>query len=124
VLCWAPMGTEETVDRGADAGCLDPVLEDIVRRLVGAYQPRWLYLFGSRARGEGSVEADYDILVVVDASEDPMHRRARAGHAALARVPAAVDLMVWTREEFEERLGVVTSLPATVAREGKLLHAA
>jgi len=111
-------------DHGASEALADPVLQDIVRRLVQAYQPRSLYLFGSRARGEGSADADYDLLVVVDASDEPMHRRARAGHAALTRVPAAVDLLVWTREEFDERLGVVTSLPATVAREGKLLHAA
>jgi hypothetical protein len=28
----------------------DPVLDKIVRRLVVAYQPEWIYLFGSNLR--------------------------------------------------------------------------
>jgi predicted nucleotidyltransferase len=30
----------------------DPVLDEIVRRLIEAYQPERIYLFGSRARGD------------------------------------------------------------------------
>jgi hypothetical protein len=33
----------------------------------------------------------------------------------------AADVLVWTRQAFESRLGVVTSLPATVMREGQVL---
>ena len=119
----ARSGPEAEISQGSGSPG-DDVLQDIVRRLVVAYQPERVYLFGSRARGEASVESDYDLLVVVSASSEPMHRRARLACAALAGVPAAVDVLVWTREEFDARLGVVTSLPATVTREGRLLHAA
>lgn len=37
---------------------------------------------------------------------------------------AAVDVLVWPRSRFEARSRVVTSLPATVLRAGRLLHAA
>ena len=116
-------GRQAGTQRGKDAAP-DAVLEEIVRRLVATYRPQRVYLFGSRASGEASTDSDYDVLVVVEASEEPMHRRARAAHAAFEGIPAAVDVLVWTREEFDERLGVVTSLPATVVRYGKLLHAA
>ncbi len=43
---------------------LDPILIDIVRRLVEAYHPEHIYLFGSRARGEAGPDSDYDILVM------------------------------------------------------------
>jgi hypothetical protein len=33
----------------------------------------------------------------------------------------AADVIVWTRRDFDARLGVVTSLPATAVREGRLL---
>lgn len=33
-------------------------------------------------------------------------------------------ILVWSREEFEQRVHVKTSLPAVVLREGTLLHAA
>ncbi|MBI4705011.1 MAG: nucleotidyltransferase domain-containing protein [Deltaproteobacteria bacterium] len=52
--------------------------EEIVRRLVAAYAPERVYLFGSRARGEPMAGSDYDLLVVVAASAAPP-ARGRAG---------------------------------------------
>ncbi|PYO54511.1 MAG: hypothetical protein DMD83_22120, partial [Candidatus Rokuibacteriota bacterium] len=43
----------------------DRTLVEIVRRLVEAYRPDRIYLFGSRARGTAGAESDYDLLVVV-----------------------------------------------------------
>ena len=43
----------------------DPVLTEVVRRLVGAYRPDYIYLFGSVARGDAGPDSDYDIMVVV-----------------------------------------------------------
>lgn len=56
---------------GSDA-CPERFLEEIVRRLIEAYQPERIYLFGSKARGESTPDSDYDLLVVVpdDASEE------------------------------------------------------
>jgi predicted nucleotidyltransferase len=41
----------------------DPKLAEIVRRLVEAYQPERIYLFGSKARGEANPNSDYDMGV-------------------------------------------------------------
>ena len=43
----------------------DPALFEAVRRLVAAYQPERIYLFGSVARGDAGQDSDYDLLVVV-----------------------------------------------------------
>jgi predicted nucleotidyltransferase len=109
-----------------DSGLLarDPVLAEIVRRLVEAYQPERIYLFGSVARGEAGPDSDYDILVVVPASDLPGYRRDQLAYRTLRGIRAAKDVLVWTREEFERRLHLPASLPATVVREGKLLYAA
>lgn len=101
----------------------DPALAEIVRRLVEAYQPERIYLFGSKARGDAGPDSDYDIMVVVRASDLPPHRRDQMAYRILRGVGAAKDVLVWTRAEFEERAAAPTSLPATVLREGKLLHA-
>ena len=37
-------------------------LEEIVRRLVAAYRPERVFLFGSRARGEAGPDSDYGLL--------------------------------------------------------------
>jgi predicted nucleotidyltransferase len=46
-------------------------LGEIVRRLVDAYQPERIYLFGSWARGEQNADSDYDLLVVVPDDASP-----------------------------------------------------
>ena len=48
-------------------------LDKAVDRIVQAMQPEAIYLFGSRARGEGHADSDYDLLVIVpDDSPNPV----------------------------------------------------
>ncbi|MGH7571872.1 MAG: HigA family addiction module antitoxin [Gemmatimonadota bacterium] len=102
----------------------DPLLAEVVRRLVQAYEPDRIYLFGSRARDEGGPDSDYDLLVVVPDDAPPERHRGRLGYRALRGTGAAVDVVVWTSGAFSRRLRVPASLPATVAREGRIVHAA
>ena len=103
---------------------VNPDLSEVVRRLVEALQPDGIYLYGSRARGDASPESDYDLLVVVPTSDLPGYRRDALALKALWGLRLPVDVIVLTREEFDCRRSVVCSLPATVIREGRLLHAA
>ncbi|MEW6074308.1 MAG: nucleotidyltransferase domain-containing protein [Planctomycetota bacterium] len=102
----------------------DPLLAEIVRRLVEAYEPHRVYLFGSKARGEATEDSDYDLLVVVADDAPPERQQSRLAYEVLWEVGTAGDILVWTRSRFEGRLHLAASLPATVVREGKLLHAA
>jgi predicted nucleic acid-binding protein/predicted nucleotidyltransferase len=102
----------------------DPTLAELLRRLVPAYLPERVYLFGSRARGEAGPDSDYDLLLVVpdDASAD--RRRSRLAYEVLRGTGVAADVLVCTRSWFDRREGLKASLPGTVLREGRLLHAA
>ena len=102
----------------------DPVLSEIVRRLVQAYEPERLYLFGSAARGESGPGSDYDVLMVVPDDAAPDRVRARLAYEVLWGIGTAVDVLVWRRSAFDARAEVPTSLSAVVLREGILLHAA
>lgn len=102
----------------------DAVLAEIVRRLVEAYQPQRIYLFGSKARGDAGVDSDYDLLVVVPDDAPPERRRSRLGYESLWGVRTAADVVVWTAADFDSRTHLGASLPATVLREGTLLYAA
>lgn len=102
----------------------DPVLAGIVGRLVDAYRPEAIYLFGSIARGDSGPDSDYDLLVVVPDSAEPERQRSRLAYQALRGTGTAADVIVLTRARFNSRVHVRASLPAVVLREGKLLHAA
>jgi predicted nucleotidyltransferase len=108
--------------RGTAATVAEAPLAEVVRRLVDALQPETVYLFGARARGDNQPDSDYDLMIVVRASELPPHRRAQLAHRAVSGIRVAADLLVWTREEFDRFLPVPGSLAATVLREGRLLY--
>jgi hypothetical protein len=55
---------------------------------------------------------------------DRRYRLCQAAYVALRGVPAAVDVVVWGKDDFESRQRSPASLPATVIREGRLLYAA
>jgi len=102
----------------------DPALAEAVRRLVAAYQPERVYLFGSVARGDAGPDSDYDLLVVVPDDAAPKRRRSRLAYEALHGTGAAADVLVCTMSYFEDRRSLKASLPGTVLREGQLLHGA
>lgn len=102
----------------------DPTLAEVVRRLVEAYVPERVYLFGSKARGDVGPDSDYDLMVIVPDDAPAERRRSRLAYQVLWGTGAAADVLVWTVTQFQSRVHVVASLPATVMREGRLLHAA
>lgn len=102
----------------------DPKLAELVRRLVTAHQPARLYLFGSRGRGRGDPGSDYDLLMVFDRLEVPAYQMAQRAHTLVWGLGISADILVWSREDFDRRLAFRASLPATVVRDGLLLHAA
>jgi predicted nucleotidyltransferase len=99
-------------------------LQVIVERLRKAYDPEFIYLFGSHARGEASPDSDYDILVVVPDAAPAARRGSRLAYQVLRGTGVAADVIVWARGYFESRRHLKASLSATVSAEGRLLYAA
>lgn len=81
----------------------DPVLAEIVRRLLKAYEPQRIYLFGSKARGDAGPDSDYDLMVVVPDDASPERRRSRLAYQVLRGTGRAADVLVWTRTSFDSR---------------------
>jgi len=100
-----------------------PILPEVVERLVSAYAPERIYLFGSTGRGETQPDSDIDLMIVVPDDANAVRRRSRLAYKVLRGTGVAVDVLVWTKRSFEERLHLKASLPATVIRDGKLLYA-
>jgi predicted nucleotidyltransferase len=99
-----------------------PALSELLRRLVAAYDPERVYLFGSAARGAAGPDSDYDLMIIVPDDAPKERRRSRLAYQAMRGAGTAADVLVWLKSNFERRAHVVASLPATVLREGKLLY--
>ncbi len=100
-----------------------PVLKEIVRRLVAAYRPHGIYLFGSAARGDAHPASDYDILLVVPDDTPEEQRRSSYALQVLQGVGVSKDVVIYRRSSFDGLAHLKSSLPGTVLREGKVLYA-
>ncbi len=104
------------------SGSSDPIVADVVSRLVDLYQPERIYLFGSAARGDAGPDSDYDFMVVVPDGTPPEVIRTKRVYRVLRGIDAPVDVLVCTRHDFDKQLHLKASFPSTIAREGRLLY--
>lgn len=98
------------------------VLPEILRRIVDAYRPARVYLFGSEARGDAGNDSDIDLAVIVRDDAPERQSTPRMAAEALWGLERGADVVVFRESEFAARHGVVSSLPWTIRREGKLLY--
>ena len=98
------------------------VVLDMAACLVETFHPDRIYLFGSYARGDVTPDSDYDLMMIVSDSELPAYQRSQEAHRVLFDFHQAKDVLVWTRDEFDRRVHLAASLPATILREGILLY--
>ena len=97
-------------------------INEITRRLVEYYHPVRIYLFGSEARGDAGPDSDLDFCVILPDDAPPSLYRPGV-HRALWGVGTAADIVRYPLTDFEGRAAhVVSSLPATVMREGRMLY--
>ncbi|HEY9867569.1 MAG TPA: HEPN domain-containing protein [Candidatus Obscuribacterales bacterium] len=100
------------------------LLEEVVQRLVEAFDPDEIFFFGSRAREEAHEESDYDFMVVVDDEAPPETLERNRPYEVLSGVHLDFekDVKVWTRSQFTRQLHLRASMPSTVLREGRVLY--
>jgi predicted nucleotidyltransferase len=89
-----------------------------VDRLVEAFDPLRIVVFGSYARGETTPHSDLDLLVVLPEVE---HKRdaAVAMRRVLSDVPVSIDVHPTTPEEIERRGWIKGTLLEAALSEGR-----
>ena len=99
----------------------EPALDDIVTRLVRTIDPDRIVLFGSRARGEATVDSDFDLLIVKPSDEAP-HRRIVAAYRAVSGLGVPTDMLWRTPEEIADWADVPHYVTTRAIREGRVLY--
>jgi predicted nucleotidyltransferase len=104
---------------------IQPMLAEMVRRLVAEYQPERIILFGSYAWGEPNEDSDIDLFVVKQ-TEDRIIQRMAEARRILRREnrKVSLDVIVFTPGELNERLEIGDHFVEDIVNRGRLLYAA
>ena len=102
-------------------------IKSLVKNIVDEFHPEFIYLFGSRARGEMREDSDVDLLIIVSEPFDKTHSR-RMELSRLWRLVACfrlpVDVLLFSRNEVEEWRTSGSHVIGRALREGRPLYAA
>ena len=97
------------------------ILDAAKRALSAATNPLQIILFGSYARGDADEASDVDLLVIEREVPDKAAECLNV-HRAVGAIGVGVDVLVFSREEFERRSQAPGTLPYWAKKEGKLLY--
>ena len=93
----------------------------VVRRIVNAFNPKKVILFGSYAYGKPNIDSDVDMLVVMESDERPAVRTTRVIKAVHGKT-FPMDLLVRTPAEIEHRLAIGDFFVEEIVGMGKVLY--
>jgi predicted nucleotidyltransferase len=100
----------------------EALIQEVTQRIVEKFHPEKVILFGSHARGDAHPDSDLDLIVVMNTEQDFIDRMVSVREIFGLR-RWAMDVIVYTPEEYERDLQIIGRLPSMIAGEMRVLHA-
>jgi predicted nucleotidyltransferase len=97
-------------------------LSALVERLVAAFDPEAIYLFGSRARGDATPHSDFDLMVITSSDDDEAEFDLAKAYAPVQGLGIACEIIPCSRRAFKREKRTPTGICRTVAEEGRLIY--
>ena len=98
-------------------------IQEAIQRLVKAYNPLAVYLYGAYGWGTPDDDDDLNILIIIELSNEQVHKRGYKAFDALLGLEIPTNVVVFTKEEFDTFSQDVTSLTYEVKSRGKIVYA-
>ena len=104
-------------------GIDEAVIKEIVRRILDMGRPERIILFGSAAKAEMGRDSDIDLLVIEQCPSNVRQESIRL-RQALRGLGFPFDVIVISRERFEETKAIVGSIAYPAQKYGKVIYEA
>ena len=104
-------------------GIDEPLIREIVRRILSVASPDKVVLFGSAAAGVMTRDSDIDLLIVESNPEDCRQESSRI-RETLRGLGRPFDIIVISTSWFEESKGVIGGIAYPANKYGKVIHEA
>lgn len=96
-------------------------IRELSQKIVQAYQPEKIILFGSYAWGEPGPDSDVDLFVIKDTNENT-REIARGIDRLLFPRPFPIDLIVYTPTQLERRKMIGDFFIKDILTKGKIIY--
>lgn len=96
-------------------------INTIVEKIAIGFNPEKIILFGSHAVGNQSKDSDLDLLVIQDTNL-PRHKRSIAIQKSLLGSMVPMDILVYTKKEFEYEKTQNHSFLYNAMKDSKVLY--
>ncbi len=103
-----------------NASFIQEQIDSITQQLIEKYKPETIILFGSAATGRMTRDSDLDFLIIKDDKKDHYDRLVEV--SKLVKRNIATDFLVYTPQEFSERLRLGDPFIKSILAEGKVLY--
>ncbi len=97
-------------------------IQEATKRLVEAYDPVAIYLFGSYAWGEPNEDSDLDLMVILSDAHEVVFSTHKKGKLALRDLKIDNDLIVANKHYFDKTASKSSTLEYKIKNEGKRLY--
>jgi predicted nucleotidyltransferase len=101
----------------------EETIQEIVQRILRVCNPNRVILFGSAAGGAMTSDSDIDLLVLEPRVHNAREEATRL-RAALEGIPYPIDVIVMSRDRFEETRNVIGGIAFPAARYGRVIYEA
>jgi predicted nucleotidyltransferase len=97
------------------------LLREIRKRIVDAFAPERVILFGSYAEGQATADSDLDLPVV---TERPVSRKERLARTQdlFRELSLPVQVITISRQEFEETRDVIGGIAYPASKYGRVIY--
>ncbi len=99
----------------------DDIIQEIKSRIVNAFHPEKIILFGSSAYGTPTKDSDMDLLVIMP-SDEPMHKRVLRIRKLLRDIRIPKDIIVYTPQEVEKWKDASAAFVTSIIKKGKVIY--
>jgi predicted nucleotidyltransferase len=104
-------------------GIDDKTINEIVRRVIGVVSAERIILFGSAATGQMTGDSDIDLLILASSLSNRREDWVRV-QQALRGMGCPFDIIIMTRERFEETKDVIGGIAYPANKQGRVIYEA
>ena len=97
-------------------------LNEVLSKLIEAYKPLKIILFGSYAWGTPSTDSDIDLIIITEDIKEKHSKRPLLAYKILREFKISKDIIVYTEKEFLELSNHESSLCFKAKNYGRILY--